>query len=183
MSSARPVRIPRRGGVSTPPPVPAAAPSGVTPDPVAWRPNGAGTQRALRLTFVYLVVVVALYIGFVAAQRGSPGGTSAGAASGLYAFTVVAGLIGTGGALFAMTLAPRGIEVRPTGTVIVGRWGRREGFPPIGRLETRTVREYPAGLLSREPVAAVELTRKDGVRRTVFLEKGLLATPEAVGSD
>ncbi len=181
MASPRAVRIPIAG-----PPAPEAPPAPLPSAPTSgaeWRPNRAGTQRAIRLSLFYVVLLAAIYALFVALERTSPGGTSSGGMDGIYAFTAVAAVLAAGGTLFALTVAPRGIEVGPAATVVVGRWGRRQSFPPPGRLELREVRHYEPGLLSQEGVVAVELARERGRPRTFLLEKGLLSPLRAAGSN
>ena len=169
MSGGRVVRIAKG---------PAAASSAPLPDRSelsVWHPNRAGTQRAVRLTLLYVVFLAVLYGVFLGLDRTAPGGGSAGASAGLWGFSLVALVLGVGGALFALSQAPRGVEVGPTATVVVGRWGLRRAFPPVGQLAIREVRHHPAGILSSAPVVAVELTSSRGRRITCFLEQGILA--------
>jgi hypothetical protein len=171
MASERAVRIRRRPGAAPPGPA-AAGPAG------AYRPNRAGTQRAVRLTLLFLVLLAALYVLLVALDRSTPGGTTSGATSGLYLFSEIAALIGVGGAVLTLAQAPRGVEFRPQATIVVGRFGRRRPFPPEGSLSVRSLRRYPRSFLAGEPVLTLELTRENGRRATIWLEEGILAPTE-----
>jgi hypothetical protein len=169
MASPRAVRIPRPSRPAADAPL-APAEAGPTS---AFRPNRAGTQRAVRLSLLFLVVLAALYAGFAIVQRGVPGASSPGGQFDLYFFTAVTAVVAVAGTFVALGQAPRGVEVSPTETVVVGRFGQRRSFPPLGVLQVREVRSYRTALLSSAPVAVYELTPKKGVSRTVLVEQGL----------
>ncbi len=177
MATPRAVRIPRSppaavapGPEPSAPPVPdASAPS----RSIERRENRAGRQRALRLTTIYLGALLAMYLGFVALDRLSPGGTSATATDGLYLFTGLAALLAIGGSVVTLGPAPRAIEVGAAAVIVVEWTGRRRTFPPLADLRVDVVRRYPSGWLSRDPVEAVELTGARR-RRTYQVTEGLL---------
>ncbi len=171
MSSPRAVRIARTSRPAEPA---SARPS----EPAAtFRPNRAGTQRAFRLSLIFLVALAALYGGFVAEQRGVAGASSPGGLFDLYFFTAVTAVVGVVGTLVAVGQAPRGVELSSERTVLVGRFGGRRTFPPIGPLHLRLVRSYRSGLLSSAPVAVYELSPEKGASRTVLLEEGIFDAP------
>jgi len=174
VASSRAVRIPRAGPPGGTAPESAAPPSGPPTEPSTRRVNRAGAQRAVRLTGIYLVCLAALYAGFVLLQRTTPGGTSSGAGNGLDAFTVLAVILAVGGAVVSLHPAARYVETSATSTVVVGRWGRRHTYPPIGQLSTREIRRYPAGILSNVPVVSVEIAGGPSGRATFLLEEGLV---------
>jgi len=139
------------------------------------RPNRAGTQRAVRLMLLYLVVLTLLYLGFVLYDRNAPGGMSPGAQGGLVAFSVVALVVAVVGALLSITPAPRAVEQSSTSLAVVGRWGRRTEWAPLDEVTVRKVRSYPAGLLSGEPVDSVEVSSPGRTTRSYLVEAGLLS--------
>jgi hypothetical protein len=177
MITPRAIRLPRAPTEfpRTPRPRPnerAAAPPAATG---LRRPNRAGTQRAVRLTLVYLIVLALLYLGFVLYDRTAPGGTSPGAQAGLIDFSGVAVVLAAVGALLVLSPAPRSVERSSTSLVVVGRWGRRTEWAPVDEVIVRTVRRYPAGLLSDEPVDSVEVSSRGRRARSYLIEAGLLS--------
>jgi hypothetical protein len=165
--ATRPVRIP----VSRPPPGPAT-----TGPPSERRQNRAGTQRALRLTLLYVTSVAVLFAAFALAAETTPAGSSSGAAQDLLLFGLVALLIGGTGSLFVLGSTPRAIELTGSELVVVGRFGQRLRFSLGPTLSVRRVRRYGASFLSSSPVEAVELSA-GGVRRTFVIEEGILPEP------
>jgi len=163
MATGRPVRIARAAGLETD----RAAETGER------RVNVAGSQRALRVTVVYLVVLVALFAAFVLYDRSAPGGTASPSTNGIYVFTGLFVVFAFGGAIFTLHPAPRALEVGPDRVTVVGRWGGRRVLPPLGSLSTRVVRRYPPGLLSGTPVEQIELWGRDVPLRTYLVEDGL----------
>jgi hypothetical protein len=176
VSSPRPIRIPRPASRGTAAPGSIVQPGEAAPlGPVRERRvNRGGTQRAVRLTIVYLVCLAALYLAFAVLDRTVPGGTSSPAGNGFDTFSVLAVLLAVGGTVVSLHPAPRWVEVSPLSTVVVGRWGRRHTYPPPDRLETRAVRRYPAGLLSTVPVVSVELSGGPSPLATFLLEEGIV---------
>ncbi len=143
--------------------------------------NRSATQRALRLSLLYAVVLAALYAFLAVIARSATGGQSPGATAGLALFGGVAVVVGLLGVGLALSSAPRRIELAGDATVLVGRFGQRRRLPPLGALDVRVVRQYRAGLLSAAPVQQVELTPRTKGRRVTFLvEEGLLE-PSHVG--
>lgn len=179
MSTPRPIRIPRRpaSGASEPGPDPsrsgASSDEGRVPVPER-RTNRAGTQRAVRLTVLYLACLALLYTGFVLIDRTVPGGSSSPAGNGLDTFSALAAILAVGGSLLSLHPAPRSVEVSAEATVVVGRWGRRHTYPPLDRIDAREVRRYPAGLLSSAPVVSVELSGGPSPLGTFLVEDGLV---------
>jgi hypothetical protein len=171
MQSPRAVRIPRAG-----PPRPEAAPA-PAPAPGTFRPNRAGTQRATRLSVLFLVVLAALYVGFVLVQRGAVGATSPGGRFDLYFFTAITAAVAVVGVVVAIGQAPRGIEVTAAATVVVGRFGTRSAFPALGTFPIRQVRSYRTAFLSSTPVAVYELAPARGASRTLLIEQGIFDAP------
>jgi len=178
--SPRAIRIPRAGRAegSTAADPRKEPPPGEGPATVR-RINTAGTQRAVRLTLFYLLFLALLYVGFVLLDRAAPGGASSGAATGVDVFSVLAAALAVGGSLLSLHPAPRYLETSDDATVVVGRWGMRHEYPPIGRIETRLLRRYSAGLLSRSPVISVELSGGPSPQATFLLEEGLIPVERA----
>ncbi len=174
VSEPRAVRIPRTASPDDrPSPLP-----GVLPTSGTFRANRAGTQRAVRLAVLYAVGLAVLYGLLVLLDRSAPGGGGSGATAGLELFSAIAALLGAGGVLFALSQAPRGVEIGETATVVVGRWARRRSFPPLAAAGAHLVRRFPASFLSDAPVVVVELTSLSGRRSTFLLEEGLLPAAE-----
>ena len=177
MAAPRAVRIPR------PRTAPTALSDGTASEAEAsaadpkyeLRPNVAGSQRALRLTVVFVVALSALYAAFVLYDRTAPGGTSAVTENGVLFFTVLFALFLLVGALYSLTPAPRAIEVSPDRVVVVGRWGRRRVFPPLERLSVVVVRRYPSGWLADGPVELVEVSGDDTPRRSYLVDTAVFA--------
>jgi hypothetical protein len=176
VATPRTVRIPRSTAPARPgPAAPSAAPASelTVEHPVDHRANLAGRQRASRLAMIYLLALIVMYLGFVALDRASAGGSSPAVTTGLLAFTVVAVALAVGGTFVTLSPAPQAVEVAPAAVVVVEWTGRRRRFPPLEDLRVEVVRRYPAGFLSRSPVETVELAG-GGRRRTYQLTEGLL---------
>ncbi len=171
MTTTRPVRIPR--GSAGPRPAGSAGPL------LDRRVNVAGTQRAFRFAVLYLVVLLALDLVLVGLDLGSSEASRPGVQSGLQLFIGVAVLLAVGSVVYALTPAPRYIEIRPESVVVVGRWGGRVGLPPLGSLRATVARHYPAGFLSHAPVDLVQVVDTGGRRRTYQVEAGLFEGPPA----
>ncbi|MCI4364617.1 MAG: hypothetical protein L3K10_00920 [Thermoplasmata archaeon] len=169
MAAPRPVRIPRAS------PTPRAAMT--AGDLVEHRPNEAGTQRAFRFAVFYVLALVVLDATLVLFDLSSPVGREPGSESGLGLFTAFALVLAVGSVLFALSPAPRHVDFRTDGVVVVGRWGHRRWFPVAGDLNPKVVRHYPAGLLSSRPVDIVELVDRTGHRRNYQVDAGLFAPP------
>jgi hypothetical protein len=169
VSSPRPVRIPRTRSV---PRGPASA-----GDLLDHRPNGAGTQRAFRFALLYLFVLLLLDLVLVSLDLTSSEASSPGLQGDLHLFLAIAVLLAVGSVVFALSPAPRFVDVRSTAVVIVGRWGSRVTFPAADRLDARVLRHYSAGWLSSQPVDLVSVTDLLGRRHTYQIESGLLSPP------
>lgn len=137
--------------------------------------NENGSRRVLRITVVYVVVLAALYAAFVVYDRAAPGGSSSPTENGILLLTVLFAAFCAVGVLYTLTPAPRSIEVRDSGVVVVGRWGRRRTLPPIGELSVRVVRRYPVGWLNDEAVELVEVWGPTLPVRGYLVDAGLFA--------
>ena len=164
MATSRPVRIVRPRATPSAPlpagPSVASEPSAPRTAPT-HRPNRAGSQRVIRLSTFYVVVLAALYLGLVLYGRTAPGGSSSAELAYVLLFTAVFAAFALGGILVTLTPAPRSVEVATDHVTVVGRWGRRHRFPPLDRLHVRVARRYPAGILASEPVESVEVWGDD----------------------
>ena len=175
MNEPRAVRIPRPRTSSGGPEEHARAPVRRTEVAVSeLRPNRAGTQRVVRLTCVYLIVLTVLYTGFALYARSSPGGASSGAHTALIEITILAVILALVGAILTLTPAPRAVGELPDGFVVVGRWGRRTEWTPLREVTVRRIRRYSAGFLSGEEVDSVEVFGARQRRRSYLIEAGLL---------
>jgi hypothetical protein len=173
VSSPRPVRIPR--GSASPRPREGAGGS------VERRPNSAGTQRAFRFAGLYLVALLVLDGILVGLDLSSAEASTPGVHQDIELFLGIAILIAVGSVVFALSPAPRYVNVRSDGVTVVGRWGGRVGFPPLGELQLTVLRHYPSGLLSAQPVDVVRMVDRTGRRRTYQLEAGLLGPATGAG--
>jgi len=171
VSNPRPVRIPREPT--------APRPAGVVGALLEHRPNEAGTQRAFRFAILYVLVLVALDVILVALDLSSKEAGRPGVESGLQLFIGIAILLAVGSVIFALSPAPRYVDVRADGVIVVGRWGQRALLPPMAQLQTKVLRHYPAGVLSSTPVDLVQVVDRNGRRRTYQVETGLFAEPSA----
>jgi hypothetical protein len=185
VATTRAVRIPRaRADSDRPAPDETTVASGSSlpaSGRVDRRRNQAGTERAFRLTLIYVVTLVVLYVVFVLLDRSAPGGTSTAVQTGLLYFSAIAVALGVGGALVALGPAPRAIELTTDSLVVIEWYGRRRTFPPLAEVQRSVVRRYPASFLSSRAVEAVELGTPAGGRRTYQLEVGLLPSAGAAG--
>jgi hypothetical protein len=148
------------------------------------RLNRGGTQRAFRFALLYVLALVVVDVVLVALDLDSPEAGRAAVEAGLELFLGVAVVLAVGSIVYALTPAPRLVEVGDDRVVVVGRWGHRRSFPPLSRIDSRVVRRYPEGFLSRQPVELVQVTDRRGRRRTYQVEAGLLDPiydPEQVG--
>lgn len=186
MATSRPVRIARSERMpDSPGPAAEAAPTPAPERPLSLdserevRANRGGAQRAVRVAVIFLVVLAAMYLGFILYDRTAPGGSGSPEGNGLLLFTAVFAAFALIGIVYSITPAPRWLEVTPSRVVVVGRWGQRRAFPPLDRLSLRVVRRYPAGLLSDATVELVEVWGADVPVRAYLVEQGLFsgATP------
>ncbi len=166
MSTPRPVRIPK--GIAAP----RAPTDGTLRD---HRPNEAGTQRAFRFAILYLLALVILDVILVALDLTSAEAGRPGVESGLQLFIGIAVLLAVGSVLFALSPAPRYVDIRTDGVIVAGRWGQKTWFPPVEQLEAKVLRHYPAGLLSSNGVDLVQVADRNGRRRTYQVETGLFS--------
>ncbi|HYA57521.1 MAG TPA: hypothetical protein VEH57_03545 [Thermoplasmata archaeon] len=171
MAESHPVRISRGGPPRAVRGTATRAESELPPP--EQRVNRGGTQRALRTGFVFLFAMVMVYAILAAYDRSAPGGASSSAFVGFEWFTLFAGLIAVGGFLFALSPAPRWVELRSDSIVVKGRFGSSRRFPLDATYATSLIRRLPAGWLSSEPLEVVEV-RSQGVRRTYLVETGLI---------
>ncbi len=156
---ARAVRI-RRGTRATHP----------APPPVPVRENRAGSRRARRVAATYTGSLSLLTALLAVLDATRPDAGRPGVQDGLDLFLGVAVLLAAASAAYAVTAAPRRVELRPEGWVVVGRWGRRRTWAPGLRIRVEIVRRLPVGMLSPEPVDAVRLSDRTG--RSVVYEVG-----------
>jgi len=151
--------VPADGGPSKPPP--------------ERRVNHGGSQRALRVATIYVVLLLAMYLAFALYDRTSLGGSSSAAENGLIVLTALFALFAVVGAVYSLTPAPRAVDVAPDHVTIVGRWGRLRRLPPLANLSLRVVRRYSAGFLSSRRVELVEVWGEDIPIRSLLIEVGL----------
>jgi len=162
MATSRPVRIART-------PLTDDAPRA----PTDLRVNVAGSQRVVRVTLVYLIVLVALFAAFLLYDRSVPGGTSSPTGNGVSVFAGIFILFAVVGTVLTLHPAPRAVEVSAEHVTVFGRWGGRRILPPLDALSTRVVRRYPSGFLSDAAVEQVELWGRDAPLRTYLVEDGI----------
>jgi hypothetical protein len=139
------------------------------------RPNLGGSQRAVRLAALYVVVLAVLYVGFLLYDRTPPGGTSPAAGNGVLLFTAMFVAFALAGALYTLHPAPRAVEVWADHVTVVGRWGRRRRLPRLGSLSVSVVRRYPAGWLTGRPIELIEVWGEDVPSRSYLVDPGLFA--------
>jgi len=140
---------------------------------VDHRPNQAGTQRAFRFAILYVLALVVLDVVLVGLDLSSAEAGRPGVVSGLQLFIGIAILLAIGSVIFALSPAPRYVDVRTDGVVVVGRWGQRTWFAPVERLDPKVLRHYPSGVLSSSSVDMVQVVDRTGRRRTYQVETGL----------
>jgi len=185
LATPRPVRIPRTVSVPAQTPLAAEPTAPAVPAdllaaiPRERRVNEYGSQRAVRITLVYVVALAALYAGFVLYDRTAPGGMASPTENGILLLTALFATFAAVGVFYTLTPAPRGVEVMDSGVVVVGRWGRRRSLPPIGQLSVRVVRRYPIGWLNNEAVELVEVWAPDLPVRSYLADAGLFAGASA----
>jgi hypothetical protein len=171
------VRIPRAPlpprSVPVPPEQLPAAVSAPADSKREHRVNVGGTQRAIRITALFVGTLAALYAAFVLYDRTAPGGTASPTGNGVLLFTGIFVVFAVGGALYALTPAPRALEVESGRVTVIGRWGQRRRLPRLELLSVGVVRRYPAGWLSDRPVDLIELAGEDTRRRSYLVESGL----------
>ena len=185
MSAPRAVRIPRvraeggRPGVER---TTAAPERARVTAAIELRPNVAGSERAVRLAYLYLGAIGLLYLLFVLLEWIVRAGWGTGVEFDLLLFGLAALVFSVGGALFALHPAPRGIEIGPTALRIVGRWGHRIEWSPRNEIRFRLVRRYSAGFLSRAPVESVELSLPGRPPRVYLVGEGFFPIPMSGGA-
>ena len=176
MTGPRAVRIPRARAVR--PAVRPAAPA----DLLDHRPNRAGTQRAVRTTLLYVVAVAVLTAVLTDLDLSSAEGTRPVVLQGLELFLGVAVALVIGSAVFALTPAPRSVEVGASEVVVVGRWGRRRSFGPLETLAPHVLKHFADGILSTRSVDMVEVSDPRGRRYVYQVESGLFDPGGDAGS-
>lgn len=174
MATTRPVRIPRSR------PTDPAAPSATGPvtsvrgaGAPERRVNTAGSQRVVRLTVLYLVVLGVLYVAFALYGRSAPGESSSAATNGLLFLSGVFALFAVVGVVLTLSPAPRWLEITPDHVMVEGRWGRRRELPPLSQLTVRVARRYSPGWLSSDPAAQVEVWGADTPVRSYLVSEDL----------
>jgi hypothetical protein len=181
-SGSRPVRIPRSGpGRARAVRVPAAAPrpAPVAPGtPLDRRVNRGGTRRVQRLALLFVIGIAVLFGALALYATSMPGGRSPGSEEAIETFAGIGLVIAAAGALLTLASAPRAVEFGERATVVVGRFGRRHGFPPRGELSVQLIRRYPPDFLSDSEVDVVEVLGGAG-KATFYLERGILEPTEA----
>ena len=175
MATPRAVKIPRtRSTPATSPASDSPVPPAATPSsPTERRENTGGSQRVVRLTVLFVVVLASMYAGFLLYDRTAPGGTSPAADNGVLLFSGVFALFAVVGVVYTLTAAPRAVVIGSDRVTVVGRWGRRRKFPPIDRMVVRVVRRYPEGFLAVVPVELVEVSGEDAPVRSYLVSAGL----------
>jgi len=141
--------------------------------PIETRPNVAGAQRAVRLAVLFLVLLAALYVGFVVYDASRPGGSGSPEANGILVFTAIFAVFAVVGVVYTLTPAPRRLEVGGDHVTVVGRWGRRRRLPELGTLTVRIVRRYREGWLASKPVVLLEVWGDDTPVRGYLVEAEL----------
>jgi hypothetical protein len=178
VTTPRAVRIPvvRRSTTGPPDASSGAALSEARPPKaVERRVNVGGSQRAARLTALFVGILTALYVGFLLYDRSAPGGTASPEGNGVLLFTGLFLAFAVGGALYSLTPAPRAVEVDADGVTVIGRWGRRRRLPRLDRLTVAVSRRYPGGILSDRTVELIELTGEDVRRRSYLVDPEVFA--------
>lgn len=180
MASSRPVRIAKPNGparVVRVAATPGSSLAATAAEPVelagSRRDNAPAVARAWRIGAIYLVALAAMYAGFLALELRGAGAGGALATDGLLVFSGVAAALAAGGLVVTLAPVPRSVEVTPTAVVVIEWAGRRREFPPLDQLRVDVVRRYPANLLSRTEVEAIELSGGRR-RRTYQVISGLL---------
>ena len=167
MAAPRSVRIPKRADAP-------AGPMSSTTDPAKettrFVVNTAGTARAIRLFWVFgglLAVVYILFVGLAFASHPAAPGSDP-AAWGL--FTLLAVLFAVSGWWITLGRTPRGAWIRDDELAVKERLGRVRRFPRT--TAPHVARRYGVSPLGPEPTEFVELTERDGVKRTYLVGKG-----------
>jgi hypothetical protein len=178
VATSRPVRIPKARVPAPPvstPEGPAHDPTAPDPGRVERRENRGGSQRAIRVTALFVLTLGALYAAFALYDRTAPGGAASPVGNGLLLFTVVFLLFAVVGAAYSLSPAPRAIEVAADRVTVVGRWGRRTRLPPLERLWVVVARRYRSGFFSAREVELVEVSGEDTPRRSYLVDSDLFA--------
>jgi len=178
MSVARPVRVARDGTagrtrvVRVAPPRPVEAPTG-PPGPVEERENHGASLRAWRLSLAYAVGIGAVFAALALSARLGP----AGGGPGTLLEVEIAGLLAAAliavGVVVALGAAPRCVQLGPSETVVVGRFGHRYRFPALDRLQVTVLQRHPKDLFSPVPLESVEIGG-GSTRRAFLIDAGLL---------
>ncbi len=183
MATPRAVRIPRARTDSAAVPSTVrgpAEPSSPSPLKTEVRTNVGGSQRAVRISALFVGTLALLYAAFILYDRTAPGGTASPEGNGVLLFSAIFIVFAVGGAVYSLTPAPRSVEVRPDGVTVLGRWGRRRRLPRLDLLSVGVVHRYPEGWLSDRPVELIELSGEDVRRRSYLVEPGVFAGARSV---
>ncbi|HLN50894.1 MAG TPA: hypothetical protein VK455_02405 [Thermoplasmata archaeon] len=136
--------------------------------------NRSGTQRAVRVSLLFVLAIAVLYGGFVLLAGSASDRTGPGVWQQIELFGLIAIAVSVGGTLLTLGSAPRAIETDANGTVVVGRFGRHRRYAAGVPISVRLVQKHPAGFLSPTAIDVVEVTAGPQ-RATYFLEEGMLA--------
>ena len=181
MPDARPVRVARTPGKLSPRAVRLAAaptrqPIPADTGPREWRPNGAATRRAVRLSVLYAAAIAAVYAGLAGLALSGPTGATVGTSEDLLLAGGLAAMLAAAGVVVSLGSAPRGVELSDAETVIVGRFGHRYRFPGRGQIRPTVLQRFPAGWLAPAALETVEIA--GGTTRRSFLLEEHLLEPE-----
>jgi hypothetical protein len=170
MAAPRSVRIPRRtSDVATPVDGESAMPRFIA--------NTAGTTRGTRLFGLYLLLLAVIYLLFVGLAVTSRPASPATNSLAWGLFSGLAALFGISGWWVTLGRAPRGVRMLGEEFAVQERLGRIRRFPST--TERHVVRRFPASPLGPEPTEFVELTERDGVKRTYLVGESFFGAPGA----
>jgi hypothetical protein len=172
----RPVRIPRGGASSV-----GAAAEPTRPEPRrdgeagSALENRAATERSRRIFLLFALLLVLLFLTFLAAQLGSPYAGVRDDWPASLALALIA--LFAGGAGYALTLGRTPVSVRGEGesVLIRERSGRERRIPAHAAAAPVSVKPHAPILFTHEWTETVELEWPGGLRRAYLFERGLLA--------
>ncbi len=170
---ARAIRISRPSSAA-PLGVPSAPPPGATraSPPSRRLENTAASRWAMRLGLLYALAVMAGYYLFLVLGEAAPGGRSAAELDDLAVLGILAALIAAAGFAVILRGAPRAIELRPDGWIVLERFGGSRYYPTSREFRFRRKRTFRGGL-APAPVASVQIG-SGPVLRTYWIDESLL---------